>query len=72
MNIEVSELFKKVDTLPQDFQNNLAFFWNEDLKNEINFDKKLSDTSNILDSLAQIALKEFKEGKTVEKGFDEL
>ncbi len=45
---------------------------NEDFKNELFFDKKLNETSNQLDFFAQIALKEFKEGKTIKKGFDEF
>ncbi len=72
MNIEVSELFKKVDTLPQDFQNSLVFFWSEDLKNEMNFDLKIADSFDTINSLAKSALKDFEDGKTFEKGFDEL
>lgn len=72
MLAKVENLFNKVSTLPEDLQDNLVFFWNEDIENELDFDKKLYNTSDKLIKLAQNALLEFKQNKTIQKGFDEL
>lgn len=72
MTTQVKNLFNKVNSLPEEVQNDLIFFWGEDLENEIGFDRKISDTSNKLSILAQKALNDFKQGRTIEKGFDEL
>ncbi|MFH1051697.1 MAG: hypothetical protein V1779_12315 [bacterium] len=72
MQTQVADLFQRVSQLPEDIQENLTFFWNEDIESEMNFDKKLYDTADKLEILAKEALYEFKTGKTIEKGFDEL
>ena len=72
MTAQAEKLFSTVDLLPEEFQDNLVFFWSEDLENETGFDRKLHDTSDKLSILAQDALKEFRLGKTINKGFDEL
>jgi hypothetical protein len=72
MLAQVENLFNRVNSLPEDLQINLAFFWDEEIEQEINFDKRISETSDKINILAQEALNEFKTGKTIEKGFDEL
>jgi len=72
MQTQVADLFQRVSQLPDDIQENLTFFWNEDIESEMNFDKKLYDTADKLEILAKEALYEYQQGKTIEKGFDEL
>jgi len=42
------------------------------LENEAGIDEKLTDTADKLSILAQDAIKEFRHGKTINKGFDEF
>ncbi|MBM2816446.1 MAG: hypothetical protein HW421_3208 [Ignavibacteria bacterium] len=72
MLAQVENLFNKVDSLPEELQNNLVFYWNEDIENELNFDKSIFETSAQLKIMAQEALNEYNSGNTLEKGFDEL
>lgn len=72
MTAQAEKLFKTVSSLPEEVQNNLAFFWSADLENEIGFDQKLYKTADKLTLLAKEALNEYKSGKTENKGFDEL
>jgi len=72
MIAQVENLVMRINNLPVDMQKNLVHYWTDDIDNEINFDKKIFDTSDKLQILAADALNEFKSGKTFEKGFDEL
>jgi hypothetical protein len=72
MSEQVNILFRKVSSLPLEIQENLAFFWNEDIENEIDFDATISKTSDKLTLLAKEALNEYKSGKTEKIGMDEL
>jgi hypothetical protein len=72
MTYQVENLLKRINTLPEELQENLVFFWNEDIENELNFDNRISETSDKLIILAQKALNEFRQGRTYERGFDEL
>jgi len=69
---QVNILFRKVSSLPLDIQENLAFFWNKDIENEIDFDNTIFETSDKLTLLANEALGEYKSGKTEKIGMDEL
>jgi hypothetical protein len=72
MLAQVENLFNKVSSLPEVLQANLAVFWSDDIENEINFDNRIYETSDKLKILAQEALNDYKQDKTLEKGFDEL
>ncbi len=72
MTTLLTQAFEKASSLPEHIQDALA----ADLLDEIEWEKKwdntMASTSNKLDKLAEIALREFKQGKTKEMGFDEL
>ncbi len=72
MTVQAKKLFEKVSLLPEEEQNNLAFFWSSELENESGFDRKLYDTADKLSLLAREALNEYRSGNTENKGFDEL
>jgi hypothetical protein len=72
MEAELKAVFDKVSNLDSKMQSDLAFFWGQELENEINFDNKLSSTISSLKELANNAILDFKNGNTVSKGFDEL
>jgi hypothetical protein len=72
MTYQVEKLFNRINTLPEELQENLVFFWSDDIENELNFDNRISETSDKLIILAQKALDEFSQSRTYEKGFDEL
>ena len=64
MNTRIEILFNKVRQLPIDQQEEFLHQWEQDLKGEKEFDKKLHDTADKLKFLADKALKEHKEGKS--------
>jgi cell fate (sporulation/competence/biofilm development) regulator YmcA (YheA/YmcA/DUF963 family) len=72
MSEKVNLLFRKVFSLPLEIQENLAFFWSQEIENEIDFDATISKTSDKLTILAKEALNEYKSDKTEEIGMDEL
>jgi hypothetical protein len=72
MTEQTEKLFNKVSTLPEETQNNLAFFWNDDIRNEENFDNTIYNTSDKIELMAKEAVNEYKHGKTIQKGIDEL
>jgi hypothetical protein len=72
MTTLLSRAFKKAEVLPESLQDELA----RELLDEINGEQKweiaLQASSSKVDTMAQLALKEFKEGKTNNAGIDEL
>ena len=72
MIAELEKVMKRVNQLPVSEQNNIAFFWEQDLDSELEFDNKILNSIDKLRVLAQDALNEFHNGKTINKGFDEL
>lgn len=68
----LEKAFREASSLPDTLQDLLA----QELVDEIEWEKKwdstLENSQGLLDSLADKAKKEFKEGKTLEQGFDEL
>jgi len=72
MNKQFEAFFNQVESLPEEVKNNLLFFWNDDIQNEREFDKDIYNTADRLSVLADGALNDYKAGKTITKGFDEL
>lgn len=66
MTTEMENIIKKINELPEEVQTNIAFFLEQELSDEENFDKKISETSDKLSKLAHEALEEFERGETVE------
>lgn len=69
----LTEAIKKAQSLPEHLQDEIAAQLIEDIENEISWQQQLSQPQpEKLDQLASKALDDFKNGKTVAKGFDEL
>jgi hypothetical protein len=72
MTALLQEAFDKASTLPEDVQELLAKELLEEIEWETQWDRTLADSQPLLDQLTEKAMREYKEGKTEEKGFDEL
>jgi len=72
MTILLKEAFRKASELPESLQNQIAKELLADIEGECLWDKTLNDSEDKLASLADIAMKEYREGKTKKMGFDEL
>jgi hypothetical protein len=72
MTALLQEVFQKASGLPEDVQELLAKELLEEIEWETRWDKTLADSQPLLDRLTARAMQEYKEGKTEEKGFDEL
>jgi hypothetical protein len=72
MIVQLENIIERVNILPMNQQNDLAYFWQQDLDSEIKFDSKISMTADKLMDIANNALNEFVTGKTINKGFDQL
>jgi hypothetical protein len=65
MIAELEKVMKRVNQLPVSEQNNIAFFWEQDLDSELEFDNKILNSIDQLRVLAQDALNEFHNGTKV-------
>jgi hypothetical protein len=72
MTTLLQEAFHKVSELSEELQDEIAKQLIEELEWEEQWDKTLSASQDVLEQLAMEAMQEYKEGKTVEMGFDEL
>lgn len=72
MTAQMEKVIERVSDLSDSQQDDLAFFWVQDLESEIGFDAKISETASKLAVLANKALAEFDSGKTINIGFDKL
>jgi len=63
---------QRVSTLPIEIQDEIAEQWFEDIENEIGWQKTLQQPQDKLSKLAQEALRQSSQGKTLVKGFDEI
>ncbi len=72
MSVLLKEVFRKAMTLPENIQDELASQLLEEIEWESRWDKTLAESQNLLDQLAEKALREHENGKTMEMGFDEL
>ena len=72
MTTLLQEIFQKASSLPVHLQDMLAKELLLEMEWEEKWDNTLKNSQSALDKLTLKAMKEYKEGKTVEKGFDEL
>lgn len=68
----LQEAFQKASTLPEDVQELVAKELLDEIEWEASWDRTLADSQPLLDRLTENAMREYREGKTEEKGFDEL
>jgi hypothetical protein len=68
----LQEVFQKASVLPVYLQDMLARELMLEMEWEDKWDNTLEKSQSALDKLTLKAMKEYKEGKTIEKGFDEL
>lgn len=64
--------FDKASKLPDHLQDQLAEALLEELEGETQWDETLANSQGTLDKLTENALRQHREGKTKEMGFDEL
>ena len=72
MTALLQEAFKKASALPEDVQELVAKELLDEIEWEASWDRTLADSQPLLDRLTEKAMREYREGKTEEKGFDEL
>lgn len=72
MTTLLQQTFEKVAALPDVLQNEIAQQWLEELEWELAWDDTLAHSQETLNQMALHALNEYRSGKTVEKGFDEV
>lgn len=68
----LTRAFQEASKLPNEIQDELAQRLLDDLVGESQWDSTLARSDDQLDRLADKALAEFRAGKTLEMGFDEL
>tara|TARA_Y100000294_G_C8480706_1_gene306610 strand:+ start:294 stop:512 length:219 start_codon:yes stop_codon:yes gene_type:complete len=72
MNKLLTKAFEKAGKLPHEIQDEIAKNLLEDIEGETRWDQTLEKSHDKLAKLSDMALKEFKAGKTKKMGFDEL
>lgn len=73
MSNPLEKVIQQAANLPIEIQNEIAEQWLEDIENEINWQKTLSQPQALrLSELAQEALRQSTRGETLTKGFDEI
>jgi hypothetical protein len=72
MTKSLEKAFAKASCLPEEVQEQLAEQLFDDIEGELKWDKTLANSQEILETMAQKALRDQRDGKTVRKGFDEL
>ena len=68
----LQKAFQKASKLPDPMQDILAKEFIAEMAWEAKWDKTLEDSQDVIDALSDKARKDFEEGKTEAKGFDEL
>lgn len=72
MTTTLAKAFEKAATLPEHLQDQIAQELTEEIEWELKWNQTLLDSRELIDQLAEKALKEYREGRTKEMGFDEL
>lgn len=72
MSTRIEQIIQRVSTLPIDIQDEIAKQWLEDIDNEVGWQRTLQQPQDKLSKLAQEALRQSSQGKTLTKGFDEI
>lgn len=65
-------LYEKAATLPPAMQDMFARQWLAELEDERRWDESFAKSADALDTLAEQALREHQQGKTIAKGIDEI
>ncbi len=74
MTTLLAQVLKEAQKLPSELQDEIAQQLLEDIQNELKWQETLSNPDvniDVLQEMAQVALREDEEGKTEEKGFGE-
>ncbi len=74
MTALLEQAFKEAQKLPNELQNEIAQQLLEDIDGELKWQETLSNPDidiDVIEAMAQVALREDEEGKTEEKGFGE-
>lgn len=72
MTALLQEVFQKASILPEDVQDMLARELLVEMEWENQWDSTFENSQSALEKLTLKAMREYKEGKTTEMGFDEL
>ena len=72
MTTLLQQAFEKATQLPADLQDQLAQDVLDDIVGELQWDTTLAHSEDLLEKLAEKALREFEAGHTRPQGFDEL
>ena len=72
MTALLQEAFQKASGLPEDVQELVAKELLDEIEWESQWDRTLANSQPLLDRLTAKAMRDYQEGKTEEKGFDEL
>jgi hypothetical protein len=67
----LSQAFEKASELPEALQDQLARELLEELAGEARWDQALEQSPDVIDQMAEEALKEYRAGRTKEMGIDE-
>ena len=72
MTTKLEAVFKKVSAMPPEKQDLIADQLLAELEDESRWDQAFANSHDALDKLAEQALEEDRQGKTVAKGWDEI
>ena len=72
MTTLLQQAFEKAAQLPTELQDQLAQEVLEDIAGELQWDSTFARSEDLLETMAEKALREFDAGKTLPQGFDEL
>jgi hypothetical protein len=72
MTALLQQAFEKASQLPADLQDQLVQDLLADIAGELQWDTTLAHSEDLLEKLAEKALREFETGRTRPQGFDEL
>ena len=68
----LESVFQKASNLPPEQQDGLARQWLAEMEDQERWDRRFAETADVIDTLAEQALREHAQGKTISKGIDEL
>ncbi|HUO09608.1 MAG TPA: hypothetical protein VM008_14960 [Phycisphaerae bacterium] len=68
----LQSLIDKATALSPDLQERFAQQWLAELEDEQLWDEKFAGSQDLLEKMAKDALENFRAGKTLEKGWDEI
>ncbi len=72
MTTLLQQAFEKALQLPAELQDQIAQDLMNDISGELQWDRTLARSEDLLEKLAEKALRDFEAGRTRPQGFDEL